>query len=180
MIAAAKDFVHRADIDSGNTRLAIVTYSTVVNVEFDLNTYATKDALIAAINNIEYIRGDTNTADAIKTIRTRIFSSFYGDREGTPNVAIIVTDGVSNINHYKTIPEAKLARQAGIEIFAIGVGVSKTEELDAIAGRSQNRYDIEKFDELELKLDVVYKSLCGGNGSNTLTLIISCIKCIGI
>lgn len=164
MISAVNGFVSDADIDSGNTRIAIITYSTKVRVEFDLKTYKTKNNLLEAINAIEYTFGDTNTADAIKKMRTHSFTTFSGDRQGIPNVAVIVTDGVSNINHYQTIPEAKLARQSGIEIYAIGVGVSKTDELNAIAGKAENRFDIEHFEELEHNLDNVYKSLCGGNG----------------
>jgi uncharacterized protein with von Willebrand factor type A (vWA) domain len=168
MIAAVNGFVSHADIDTGNTKIAIITYSTKVRVEFDLKTYGTKEKLLNAINAIEYTFGDTNTADAIKMVRTRSFTPFYGDREGIPNVAVIVTDGVSNINHYKTIPEAKLARESGIEIYAIGVGVSKTDELDAIAGQSGHRFDIENFEELEINLDSVYKSLCGGKGCKSI------------
>jgi collagen type VI alpha len=164
MIAATKNFIKDADVDSGNTRIAIITYSTEVRVEFDLRTYHTKDELLAAVDRIKYIYGDTNTAGALKTMRTRIFSTVKGDRERVPNVAVIVTDGESNINHTETIPEAKLARQAGIEIYAIGVGVSKVEELNGIAGKPENRFDIEKFEQLEYNLDSVYKSLCIGNG----------------
>ncbi|XP_060566778.1 uncharacterized protein LOC132725621 isoform X26 [Ruditapes philippinarum] len=175
MIAAVNGFVSHADIDTGNTKIAVITYSTKVRVEFDLKTYGTKEKLLNAINAIEYTFGDTNTADAIKMVRTRSFTPFYGDREGIPNVAVIVTDGVSNINHYKTIPEAKQARESGIEIYAIGVGVSKTDELDAIAGQSGHRFDIENFEELEINLDSVYKSLCGGKAwETTLTPDIIC------
>lgn len=168
MITAVKDFVSNADIDSGNTRIGILTYSSRVRVEFDLNTYTSKEKLLNAVNEIKYIHGDTNTADAIKLMRTRSFSALYGDREDIPNVAVVVTDGISNINHFKTIPEAELARESGIDIYAIGVGVSKKEELDAIAGKSEHRFDIEKFEELEFNLEAVYKTFCVGNGSKTL------------
>ncbi|WAR09890.1 CO6A3-like protein [Mya arenaria] len=160
MLAATRNFISRADIDSGNTRVAVITYSTRVRVEFDLNSYDTKEELLSAIENIEYVYGDTNTADAIKTMRTRSFNKNYGDRENISNVGVIITDGVSNINSLQTIPEAKQARREGIEIFAIGVGVSQSKELDEIAGSKDHRFDIENFEEVEYKLDAVFKRLC--------------------
>jgi collagen type VI alpha len=49
-------------------------------------------------------------------MRTEFFSVANGDREDVPDVTIILTDGVSNINGRKTIGEAELARSEGIHI----------------------------------------------------------------
>ncbi len=43
-----------------------------------------------------------------------------GDRAGDPNVAIVITDGRSNIDQQRTLPAAENARRAGIEIYAVG------------------------------------------------------------
>ena len=44
-------------------------------------------------------------------MREEIFNPLRGDRPDAPNVAIILTDGVSNINSRRTIPEAETARK---------------------------------------------------------------------
>ncbi|KAH3749755.1 hypothetical protein DPMN_184266, partial [Dreissena polymorpha] len=160
VLNATKDFVAKSDIDSGNTRVAIVTYSTKVREEFYLGDYASKERLIDAVDNIKYVHGDTNTAGALHVMRTRMFSADRGDRANVPNVCIIITDGVSNINSSETIPEAIRAIQAGIEIFAIGIGLAKTTELDAIAGRPNHRFDIEDFEKLEVDINAIYKEVC--------------------
>jgi len=49
---------------------------------------------------------------------------------------IVVSDGQSNVNAYRTIPEADAARQNSIEIFsaAIGQNVNKVE-MEGIANK---------------------------------------------
>ena len=112
-----KDFLFIADVDSGNARVGIIIYSTEDHVQFNLNTYQNKVALFEAIDYIPYRYGSTNTADALNTMRTQMFTAANGDRPGVPNVAIVITDGVSNINSRRTIPEAEQARAEGCLLY---------------------------------------------------------------
>ena len=60
--------------------------------------------------------------------------SSAGDRSGVQNIAIVVTDGQSNVQPDRTIPEAQAVRQRGIEVFAVAVGEqAKMSEINAIA-----------------------------------------------
>ena len=54
-----------------------------------------RGSLLKGIDNIRYMGGGTNTADAINTMRTQMFSQGMGARPGVPRVAIVVTDGRS-------------------------------------------------------------------------------------
>ena len=63
-----------------------------------------------AVDNIPYIYGSTNTADSLKVMREDIFNPARGDRPDAPNIAMILTDGVSNINSRRTISEAETSR----------------------------------------------------------------------
>lgn len=65
-----------------------------------------------AIDNIPYIYGSTNTADALKVMRNQMFIPSRGDRSDAPNVCVLLTDGVSNINSRRTIPEAEDTRNS--------------------------------------------------------------------
>ena len=58
----------------------------------------------------------------MRMYRLFVFQVSAGDRPGIPNVAIIMTDGESTIDRAQTLPEAQKARDAGINIYAIGVG----------------------------------------------------------
>ena len=57
-----------------------------------------------------------------------MFTPYNGDRSSSPNAVIIITDGVPRVpdNYYQavqnTVNQANLARQRGINIFAVGIG----------------------------------------------------------
>jgi collagen type VI alpha len=57
----------------------------------------------------------------------------YIDRPDAPNIAVVVTDGISNINSRRTITEAINARAKNIHIYSIGIGLKDTKEVFAIA-----------------------------------------------
>ncbi|XP_060571775.1 uncharacterized protein LOC132729952 [Ruditapes philippinarum] len=114
MLDFCKELVDYTDVDSGSVRIGVLIYSTEVVIQFHLNEYNTSAAVKAAIDKIPYIYGNTNTADAILTMYSRMFTRSNGDRPGVPNVGILLTDGVSNINAGRTIPEANIARTKDI------------------------------------------------------------------
>ena len=159
-----KDFLFIADIDNGNVRVGIIIYSTEDYVQFQLNSYRSKVEIFEAIDNIPYRYGSTNTADALNTMRTEMFTRANGDRPNVPNICIVVTDGVSNINSRRTIPEAEQARAEGIHIYAIGIGLSDTTELDGIASKpaNENSFAVQEFSELRTLRDKVFSAFCPG------------------
>ena len=157
-----KDFLYEADIDGGNVRVGVIIYSTRDHVEFQMNTYSTKADVYNAVDEIPWRYGSTNTADALKTMRTDMFTRQNGDRPDVENICIVVTDGVSNINARRTIPEAEQARGEGIHIYAIGIGLSDTRELDGIASKpvEENRFAVQEFTELQDLRHKVFTALC--------------------
>jgi len=78
------------------------------------------------------------------------FVSRNGDRDDAANVAIVITDGVSNINARRTIPEAEQSRDIGIKIYAVGIGLTDTRELLAIASTpaDDHAFAVNDFDQL--------------------------------
>ena len=157
-----KDFLIFAPIDNGNVRVGVIIYSTSDYIQFHLNTYDTKDQIFEAIDNIPYRYGSTNTADALKTMRTEMYSRQNGDRPTVPNICIVITDGVSNINYRRTIPEAEQARNDGIHIYAIGIGLTDMTEIDGIASKpvEENRFAVQEFSELQSLRDYVFSAIC--------------------
>ena len=157
-----KDFLFVADIDGGSIRVGVIIYSTEDYLQFNLNQYNTKMEVFTAIDDIPYRFGSTNTADALRTMSTVMFTAQNGDRPGVPNICIVVTDGISNINSRRTIPDAEQARADGIHIYAIGIGLTDTTELDGIASKpvDENRFAVQEFEELRGLRDKVFAALC--------------------
>ena len=49
------------------------------------------------------------------------FTEQNGDRPNVPNVAVVLTDGVSTYDKELTIPEANAAKKKGIKVFVVGI-----------------------------------------------------------
>ena len=164
MLEFLKDFLQVADIDRGNVRVGIVIYSTEVHIQFQMNQYNTKQQVFNAIDNIPYRFGSTNTADGLQTMHDEMFTRRNGDRPNVDNICILLTDGVSNINSRRTVPEAVAARNKNIHIYVIGIGLTDTREVDKIATPpiEENRFIVQEFDELVALRDKVFSSLCVG------------------
>ena len=88
--------VSRLDIDSGNTRVGIVTFSSDIGTDINLNAHSSVASLRSAISALNYTGGGTNTAAALAYVRTTMLTSAAGDRSDIPNVVVVLTDGASN------------------------------------------------------------------------------------
>lgn len=147
MLDFVKQIVYFADLDSGNVRVATVVYSSDVQVSFFLKDYTSRQQAFWAVDRIPYRHGSTNTADALQTLRHDVFSPANGDRPDVGNIAIIISDGVSNVHPERTAHEAQLLRAHGTHVYVIGIGVLDRQELDSIATppAAENVFKIQTF-----------------------------------
>ena len=159
-----KDVISDADIDTGRVRVGALIYSSESEIMFHLNQFKSKEFVLDAIDEIPYIYGSTNTAEALRVVRTEMFTPMNGDRPNVDNVVMLITDGISSINSQRTIPEAEAAKAGGIHIFTIGIGLEDTTELNAIATdpASENSFVIPKFEELATLAENMFMSTCPG------------------
>lgn len=164
MLQFTKDFIGGADVNSGNVRVGLLLYGTTVHVEFHLGDFSTKGALFSAINSVKYKYGSTNTAEALRILRTEMFLEKNGDRPSVRNIAVVVTDGVSNVRARRTIPEANLAKADGIHIYTVGIGLADLWELDGMATppAEENRFSVRDFDGLSTLQEELSSSICPG------------------
>jgi collagen type VI alpha len=155
--------LYSSNINGGDVRVGVMTFSTEVFVSFYLGAHSTKRDVTRAILNIPYIYGSTNTADGLHTLRTEMFNPANGDRDRVPNVAIVITDGISNLNSERTIPEALMTHAAGIHIFVVGIGLTGDKpEIRALATApaEDNRFLVANFDDLKNIRRNVFSTLC--------------------
>lgn len=166
-----KNFLSEAQIGPEFVQVGILLYSTDVSIQFHLNDYKEKGDVFAAIDRIKYSYGSTNTAGGIEAMRRNMFTHDNGDRPNAKNIAFVVTDGVSNINAYKTMDEAKKARAEDIHIYAIGIGLDETTELRALASEpaAKNTFTVEDFDGLENLKKEVFDTFCPSTGKASLS-----------
>lgn len=165
-----KNIVRGFNIGPDQVRIGVSIFGNNVFPQFQLNTFTTADEVLRQIDRIPYLDQSTNTPEALRYMREVMFSARNGDRAFVPNSAILITDGVpripTNFNEALrlTILEADLARQQGINIFAIGVGPEITQSnLNQIANQPSNQYTfkVDQFQELENILYQVASATCG-------------------
>ena len=159
--ALVRDFVADVadtfEIGPTETQIGAITFSGIARTIFELNTHSTASALQQAIQDIPFMDDpgpSTNIADALSVLGADAYTSESGARDpalAIPRVAIVVTDGRSNINSSQTIPNAQAVHAAGVVVFAIGVGGSvDLGELNGIASDLALVSLLSEFDTQEL------------------------------
>uniref|UniRef100_H2RM08 Matrilin 4 n=1 Tax=Takifugu rubripes TaxID=31033 RepID=H2RM08_TAKRU len=132
-----KKFVNQVvdslDVSPRGTRVGLVQYSSRVRTEFPLNMYHTADDIKAAVMKVEYMEKGTMTGLALKHMLENSFSEAEGARpakHNIPRIGLVFTDGRSqdDITEY-----AKKAKEAGVTMYAVGVGKAVEDELREIA-----------------------------------------------
>jgi len=91
------DFVAEMDVNSGDTRVGILSHSADGQESINLNQYdGNLSGLQGAIDALTFQRGETNTGDALEYVRTSMLTAAAGDRADVPNVVLVLTAGESN------------------------------------------------------------------------------------
>ena len=160
-----ENIVSSLKIGPNNTRVAVIIYSTDVRLLFNLNTYRDNASLIQAIRRIPYTGGLTNTAEAIRVLRSGVLSEALGVRPSneTTQIAIILTDGRSNLPNVTREQAELLHNQTDFKVFAVGVGDAvDLDELRHIASSSAFALRIANFsgDELQRFEDAIRQQTC--------------------
>ncbi|XP_041836988.1 matrilin-4 isoform X3 [Melanotaenia boesemani] len=139
-----KKFVNQVvdslDVSAHGTRVGLVQYSSRVRTEFPLNMYHTAEEIKAAVMKVEYMEKGTMTGLALKHMLENSFSEAEGSRPASrniPRVGLVFTDGRSqdDISEY-----AKKAKEAGITMYAVGVGKAVEDELREIASEPVEKH----------------------------------------
>ncbi|XP_062271586.1 matrilin-4 [Scomber scombrus] len=139
-----KKFVNQVvdslDVSVHGTRIGLVQYSSRVRTEFPLNMYHTADEIKAAVMKVDYMEKGTMTGLAIKHMLENSFSETEGARPASrniPRIGLVFTDGRSqdDITEY-----AKMAKEVGITMYAVGVGKAVEDELRVIASEPVEKH----------------------------------------
>lgn len=129
-------------------QISMVTYSDHAHVVFGLQRYTEKKDVMHSIMNAGYIPGAANTADALDYTTEYVFKKEYGDRSWAENIAILITDGESNVDRHLTVPAAEKLRASGTTVLGIGIRLENTDELHAIVGEKSNIFEVSRLRRL--------------------------------
>uniref|UniRef100_W5KL16 Matrilin 4 n=1 Tax=Astyanax mexicanus TaxID=7994 RepID=W5KL16_ASTMX len=132
--------VDQLEVSGHGTRVGLVQYSSRVRTEFPLGMYKSKEEIKAAVMKVEYMEKGTMTGLALKHMVENSFSEAEGARalsRNVPRVGLVFTDGRSQDD----ITEwSKKAKEAGITMYAVGVGKAVEDELRQIASEPLDKH----------------------------------------
>ncbi|XP_030627482.1 collagen alpha-1(XXI) chain [Chanos chanos] len=142
------------------TQVGVVQYSDAPFLQIPLGKHDTSKDLLKAMENIEYMGGNTNTGKAIKFATDKLFALSERGPGGIAKIAVVMTDGKSQD---EVLAASEAARKKGIILFAIGVG-AETEyaELRAIANKPSSTYVfyVEDYKAISKIREVIRQKLC--------------------
>ncbi|XP_043078905.1 collagen alpha-1(XIV) chain-like [Puntigrus tetrazona] len=156
-----ENLVNAFDVGIDKTRIGLAQYSGDPRIEWHLNGFSTKDAVIDAVKNLPYKGGNTLTGLALTYVLENSFKPESGARGDVPKIGILITDGKSQDD---VIPPAQILRSAGVELFAIGVKNADENELKAIASEPEEThvYNVADFSIMSTIVDGLTRKVCDG------------------
>uniref|UniRef100_A0AAZ3SSB1 VWFA domain-containing protein n=1 Tax=Oncorhynchus tshawytscha TaxID=74940 RepID=A0AAZ3SSB1_ONCTS len=137
----AKQFVnsivYSLDVSGTGTHMGLLQYSSKVRTEFILGQYTSGRDINRAVSRMQYMGRGSMTGAALRHMFEYSFSAKEGARPDMPRVSIVFTDGGSQDDVSKWATKAK---DAGITIYALGVGKAIEEELREIASKPDDKH----------------------------------------
>ncbi|XP_038822155.1 collagen alpha-1(XIV) chain-like [Salvelinus namaycush] len=154
-----ENLVSAFHVEFDKTRIGLAQYSGDPRIEWHLNTFTTKEAVIDAVKNLPYKGGNTLTGLALTYILENSYKPESGSRAGVPKIGILITDGKSQDD---VQPPARSLREAGIELFAIGVKNADEKELKAIGSPPEEThvYNVADFSAMSSIVEGLTRTVC--------------------
>lgn len=162
------------EISPAFTQIGVIQFSSYVLVDFYLNTYSNVNDITTTVSNLDIYGGDTDIASALSVTRTIMFNRAHGSRQGVRKIAILISDGVANVNVDRTLIEANLTKSDCIEIFTVGVTDQVSEsELQAIASEPVDTHHlhVSEYSQLNTILQQLVNNIVEQSPTNNNTCI---------
>ncbi|XP_077382117.1 collagen alpha-1(XIV) chain isoform X2 [Festucalex cinctus] len=154
-----ENLVNAFDVGIDKIRIGLAQYSGDPRIEWHLNAFTTKEAVVDAVKNLPYKGGNTLTGLALSYILENCFKPESGARVGVPKIGILITDGKSQDD---VVPPAESLQKAGVELFAIGVKNADENELRSIASEPDDShvYNVADFNVMSSIVEGLTRTVC--------------------
>ena len=130
--AFVKQVISQYKISSGGVRIAVVLFSTRAHVELKLNEEYTVEGVLRRIDILRHLGGSRNKAAGLYAMNHIVFQPKNGDRSDADNIVILMTSGTSTANR-DTLLYAKKAKDKGVKIIGIGIGITQSDQGELFA-----------------------------------------------
>ncbi|CAL1536320.1 unnamed protein product, partial [Lymnaea stagnalis] len=148
----------------GKARFATIHYRKNAKIEFNLNKFKTKEAVLAGIDGLKLAK--TKMGSLLKgfdVIRTKVFGDKKvkkGKKKPEPQpgtkLVILLTDAKSDEDETKINAAARSLRQSGAQIYAFGIGL---EDMSQLQSTATNAFSLKSYAELGTAKNEIAKIL---------------------
>ena len=157
-----KQVVSRVDVGPYGAQFGLVKYGNSAFLQFNLNDHQDTASLLTAIDAVTWLDSTTNTSGGLWLARAECFTPEAGNREFADDIAILITDGASNVDAQLTIPNGFALRDAGVKVFALGVtNLVNFVELNGIAGDPSLVFRVQEFSALNTVVNTILSAAQG-------------------
>ena len=167
------------DISPNATRVGLIPFSTSAQAAISLDDHPNQQSLQRALAGVRYTGGYTYTAGALRLARLMLDpTNGYGARplsRGIPRVAVLVTDGRSNL--VPIAKDAQALRESGVQVFSVGIGRAELSELVAIASSPSllHVFLLESFGIVYDLVQLLSFSTCDGEPMRVCVCVCVCV-----
>lgn len=164
-----RNIVSHLSISPDHSLVSVLTFANNVSPRFSLVAHYDQQSLLSAISRLNLKSGGgTNTHLGLQYLRETTFAASNRARNDAAMIAIVITDGNSN-DKAKTRNMARMLRDIGVNVFAIGVGSSVAmSELNDIASKpnGEHVFRVDNYNALMQITEKLEKSVCVGRSKS--------------
>ena len=156
-----QDLVSIFTIGKDAVRIGMMTFSDDPHDQFDLDNSTSKTHVQKLVGKVRQSLGGTRTDLALHAMHKEYFNPRHA-RGDVVHIGIVITDGKS-VDQEKTALQAQYAREAGIYLFAVGVGKSTDrDELRKIASSPSRQFvfEVENYSALDSIKELLAIATC--------------------
>ncbi|XP_046370541.1 collagen alpha-1(XII) chain-like [Haliotis rufescens] len=166
----AKLVVGELHIGDNATRVAMVTFSTGANKNFDFKDGRSPNTVNHNIDRVHYPNGESYTHLGLQYLHDHTFAQ-RESRYGTKHIAVVLTDGRSNEENLTKQQAARL-KASGVLVIAVGIGAGvQMTELKNIASGDKYVVTVDEPKDLDKIHDKVVDLLCASHNVFRTTIM---------
>jgi hypothetical protein len=169
VLAFVSAVIRQFAISQSKARFGFVKFDYNAKIEFYFNTYANTSVMVPAVRAIGYNGGALHVASGLSLARSDLLNTSV-NRPAAAKIAILVVDQQSNVDPTNTIHEAQRLKDAGVELYVIGVTVViDINEMTSMASSptDQHVYTVDDYPYLDLAANWILPRICNAGGTST-------------
>ncbi|XP_034144568.1 collagen alpha-6(VI) chain isoform X3 [Esox lucius] len=151
-----QSIINKSAIGLNEVQVGVIQFSDVPQLIFPLNEHERKADMVQHVETMEQLGGGTLTGKAL-SFTSEYFDPHRGGRTDVKQLLIVVTDGEAQD---QVLAPARELQRKGVNVYAIGVGNAKYQDLVEISGNRERVFSEVDFDALKALESQLVLAVC--------------------